>query len=81
MSIINERNLVKFIPVIETYVNGTSWYRIYADGWCEQGGRIAASSSTSQTNILLKTMIDTNYNINITAESSNWTGGLNSDIL
>lgn len=24
--------------VIETYVNGTSWYRIWSDGWCEQGG-------------------------------------------
>lgn len=24
--------------IVETYVNGTSWYRIYSDGWCEQGG-------------------------------------------
>lgn len=24
--------------VTETYQNGTSWYRIYSDGWCEQGG-------------------------------------------
>lgn len=22
----------------ETYVNGTSWYRVWSDGWCEQGG-------------------------------------------
>ena len=34
MSIIKEENLAKVVPVIETYVNGTSWYRIYADGWC-----------------------------------------------
>ena len=22
----------------ETYRNGTSWYRVWSDGWCEQGG-------------------------------------------
>ena len=30
--------------VVETYVNGTSWYRVYDDGWCEQGGHIEESS-------------------------------------
>jgi hypothetical protein len=24
--------------IVETYVNGSSWYRVYSDGWCEQGG-------------------------------------------
>ncbi len=24
--------------IIETYHNGASWYRIWSDGWCEQGG-------------------------------------------
>lgn len=32
--------------VIESYRNGTDWYRIYSDGWIEQGGSIAFSSST-----------------------------------
>jgi len=71
-------NLQDVHCVIETYVNGTSWYRIYSDGWVEQGGRIADSTSTSQINSLLLPMIDTNYNINITAEKSDWSGGLNS---
>ena len=31
--------------VIETYVNGTSWYRVYSDGWCEQGGQGSVSGS------------------------------------
>ena len=26
--------------IVETYVNGTSWYNIYSNGWCEQGGAI-----------------------------------------
>ena len=23
--------------VVESYRNGTSWYRVWSDGWCEQG--------------------------------------------
>lgn len=23
---------------VEVYQNGSSWYRVYSDGWCEQGG-------------------------------------------
>lgn len=45
--------------VIETYHNGTSWYRIYSDGWCEQGGE---SNSATQI-ILLKAFNDINYTI------------------
>lgn len=32
--------------VIETYVNGSSWYRIYDDGWCEQGGQVSYLDGT-----------------------------------
>lgn len=32
--------------VVDSYHNGTDWYRIYSDGWIEQGGSIAFSSST-----------------------------------
>lgn len=24
--------------VVDSYINGTSWYRLYNDGWLEQGG-------------------------------------------
>ena len=44
--------------VIETYKNGTNWYRIWSDGWKEQGGRIA-SGNTMVT--FLKPFTDTNY--------------------
>ena len=63
MSIINERNLVKFIPVIETYINGTSWYRIYADDWCEQGGRFVSQDAQNITVNFLKEYKDTNFSI------------------
>ena len=35
--------------VTETYSNGTSWYRIYSNGWCEQGGAVVASGSKATT--------------------------------
>lgn len=53
-------NMSEVPVIIEAYQNGTSWYRIWSDGWCEQGGSI--SSPTTVTYI--KPMVDTNYNIN-----------------
>lgn len=47
--------------VIENYVNGTSWYRVYSDGWIEQGGRATISTIAPATVTLLKTHKDTNY--------------------
>jgi hypothetical protein len=38
--------------VVETYQNGSSWYRVYSDGWCEQGGKIVKSSSTTRVTFL-----------------------------
>lgn len=51
--------------VVETYVNGTSWYRIYDDGWCEQGGNIYIGSDGATVS-LLKNYINTNYNVQCT---------------
>lgn len=49
--------------VIETYSNETSWYRVYSDGWCEQGGTVEATSNIWVTITLLKPYINTNYNL------------------
>lgn len=40
-----------------------NWYRVYSDGWCEQGGK-TNQGSASITVTLLKPFVDTNYNIN-----------------
>ena len=47
----------------ESYVNGTSWYRVYSDGWCEQGGILSFTARRTFTNTisLLKSFINTNY--------------------
>lgn len=43
---------------VESYQNGTSWYRVYSDGWCEQGG-VANAGTSSVT--FLKPFTNTNY--------------------
>lgn len=45
--------------VVESYNEGSNWYRVYKSGWVEQGGRTTAISSATVT--LLKPMIDANY--------------------
>lgn len=75
MSIINERNLVKFIPVIETYVNGTSGYCIWADGFCEQWGRAISGTNGGWVVIpvvLLKKFKNTDYNISTGHQHRNY---------
>ena len=54
--------LASLTTVVETYQNGTSWYRIWSDGWCEQGGY---STSSNVTIKLLKTYANTNYTITL----------------
>ena len=53
--------------ITETYVNGTSWYRIYSDGWCEQGGQANVISKSGGYSVtLLKGYKDTDYSVLLT---------------
>lgn len=51
--------------LVQSYVNGTSGYRVYSDGWCEQWGSGGSSSATNSIATvvinLLKPYKDTNY--------------------
>ena len=49
--------------ITETYVNGTSGYRIWSDGYCEQWGRCnsVAYNVATKNVTFLKTFKDTNY--------------------
>ncbi len=49
--------------VIESYKNGESWYREYADGWCEQGGHVVPDSVAKLPVSLLRPFIDTSYTV------------------
>ena len=46
--------------VVESYNDGTSWYRLYKSGWIEQGSEYVGTSSGFQT-ITILPMRDTNY--------------------
>ena len=46
----------------DTYVNGTSGYSIWSDGYCEQWGKINCPANSQANGTLLKTYKDTNYN-------------------
>ena len=47
---ITPSNLEAVHVIVETYANGTSWYRIWSDGWIEQGGYVARSAATQTVN-------------------------------
>ena len=49
--------------VIETYRNGTEWYRLYSDGWIEQGVQVIGATAGNTTVNFLKRMADTDYNV------------------
>ena len=66
--------LVPIYPVIETYIDGASWYRIWAVddtgfSWCEQGSLnfVGSSIAGNREITLLKPFKDTNYNVQLTA--------------
>lgn len=47
--------------------DGNSWYRVWSDGWIEQGGTYTSSSPTSSYSIMLiKKMTTTNYHPTVT---------------
>lgn len=52
--------------VVETFKSGNSWYRVYDDGWVEQGGYYDAGAVAVSSISLLKSYKDTNYSILIT---------------
>ena len=48
--------------IVETYKNGTSWYRVWSDGFKEQGGYQAAGTAFVDVTVtFLKPFSDANY--------------------
>lgn len=55
-------DLAECSVVVETWHSGTDWYRIWSDGWCEQGGQAVPDGTNHDVTItFLKPFIDTNY--------------------
>lgn len=48
--------------VVENYKNGNAWYRVWSDGWIEQGGYVSATTAAAnQTVNLNKAFTTTNF--------------------
>lgn len=56
--------------VVETYKSGTSWYRIWSDGWIEQGFRISTTVDAQTNHTFLKPFKDTNYTLLFTTQTT-----------
>ena len=72
---VGKSDLAEVQCVVETYQNGSSWYRVYSDGWCEQGGRATIPGINTTVSVtLIKAYADTNYNV-----SATWQNGTSLD--
>lgn len=57
-----------------------SWYRLYADGWVEQGGYVATSSDVQKTISLLVQMDSVYYDVQIQREYASSPGATNANL-
>ena len=49
--------------LVDSYHNGTEWYRVWSDGWIEQGGIVSMPSSAWYPVTFLKPFSNTNYTV------------------
>lgn len=56
----------KVAVVVQNYVNGTSWYRVWSDGWIEQGGACSHASAATVACTMPKSFSNTNYTLLLT---------------
>lgn len=67
--------VVEFQP--PTAENNYTWYRLYADGWVEQGGVLTATGSSSEVQqVLMIPMADTNFSIQTSAVGNGFVAAL-----
>ena len=73
-------NLENSRRIIETWSEGTEWYRVWSDGWIEQGGTTGLITSgdgyTSKTIQFKKSFINTNYTFTSCANKYSTQNGL-----
>jgi hypothetical protein len=59
----------KVAVVVQNYVNGASWYRVWSDGWIEQGGRTGSLDHGANTTVtFLKPFSNGNYSVTATTQ-------------
>ncbi len=63
----------------EVYVNGTSWYRIWSNGWKEQGGRTYVGASSVPVTFI-KSFSDANYTVLVAPNTTQGAGGVSTSV-
>ena len=61
----------KCVHIIDTYVNGTSGYIIWSNGYCKQWGIAKTTTTGYLTVTFIKKFRDTNYNLIKSNDSGN----------
>lgn len=56
------------VVCVSKWTSGTSWYRVYSDGWIEQGGNFAGDGANVTQVTLHKPFSNTNYSVFTTPE-------------
>lgn len=64
--------------IVESYRNDTEWYRIWSDGWVEQGGQITDNRAVLT---FLKPFVNANYYINALPTRKGVWGGLSFQVV
>ena len=69
------------VVLLQSYRNGKSWYRIYSNGYVEQGGFVARNGTTTTVNLLVE-YADTDYFVSATGtRASSGSDGYNCVVL
>lgn len=58
--------------IVQTWKSGSSWYRVYSDGFIEQGGAIDTVNSSWTTVSFHKPYAGTNYTVHVIATGSSF---------
>lgn len=60
--------------IVQNYKSGQRWYRVWSDGWIEQGGYVSGRStqSTNKSITFLKAFVDTNYTVQLVEKNTEW---------
>ena len=61
----NNLNSAGIITVVSVWRSGSSWYRVFSDGWIEQGGMISSSDGTGFRTVNFYKAFDMGGNPNI----------------
>lgn len=73
---VSVEDLAQAQVVVESYSNGTSWYRVWSDGWCEQGGFVSIPGTSGGADIVFAIpMADDKYGVFAGVVDGNSTAG------